>query len=382
MIRIGIVAGEISGDILGAGLIQSLQKHYPQAQFEGIGGQNMLQAGFKTHYPMETLSVMGLFEVLKHYRTIKRCHDELRDYFLQNPPDIFIGIDAPDFNLRLETHLKQANIPTVHYVSPSVWAWREHRLKHIQQACDLMLTLLPFEAAYYEKHQHPVTFVGHPLADSIALETDKLTARRELNLAENTTWIAILPGSRGTELKQLAKPFIQTAQWLLQKRPDVQFIIPLANQKTTDIFQQHLQQLAPNLPIQYFSAQQSHQVMAAADVILMASGTATLEAMLVKRPMVVAYRLMTLTYWLAKQLVHIPYFALPNLLANEKLVPEYLQHEVTPENLGQAILYWLDNEAAAQQLNQRFTELHLQLKQSASDRAAQAIVTLLAKKLN
>ncbi|WP_353570183.1 lipid-A-disaccharide synthase [Candidatus Albibeggiatoa sp. nov. BB20] len=379
ILRIGIVAGEISGDILGAGLIQSLQKHYPQAQFEGIGGQNMLQAGFKTHYPMETLSVMGLFEVLKHYRTIKRCHDELRDYFLQNPPDIFIGIDAPDFNLRLEKHLKQANISTVHYVSPSVWAWREYRLKHIKQACDLMLTLLPFEAAYYEKKQHPVTFVGHPLADNIELKTDNLAARQALNLDENATWIAILPGSRGTELKQLAEPFIQTAQWLLQKRPDLQFIIPLANQKTTDIFQQHLQQIAPNLPIQCFTAQQSHQVMAAADVILMASGTATLEAMLVKRPMVVAYRLMTLTYWMAKQLVHIPYFSLPNLLANEKLVPEYLQHEVTPENLGQAILYWLDNEAAAKQLDQRFTELHLQLKQSASDRAAQAIVELLAE---
>ena len=379
MMRIGIVAGEISGDILGAGLIQSLRQHYPQAQFEGIGGQNMLQAGFKTHYPMETLSVMGLFEVLKHYRQIKRCHDELRDYFLQNPPDIFIGIDAPDFNLRLEKHLKQAQIPTVHYVSPSVWAWREHRLKHIQAACDLMLTLLPFEAVYYEKHQHPVTFVGHPLADKIALQTEKHTARQDLGIDTEGTWIAILPGSRGTELKQLAAPFIQTAQWLLTQRPELQFIVPLANQKTQAIFQQQLQQVAPTLPIHFFTAQQSHQVMAAADVILMASGTATLEAMLVKRPMVVAYRLMTLTYWLAKQLVHIPYFSLPNLLANEKLVPEYLQHQVTPDNLGQAILYWLDNETAVDQLMQRFTELHLQLKQSANERAASAIADLLAK---
>jgi lipid-A-disaccharide synthase len=378
--RIAIVAGEISGDILGAGLIHSLKQHYPHAHFEGIGGQNMLQTGFQTHHPMETLSVMGLFEVLKHYRTIKRCHDQLRDYFLHNPPDVFIGIDAPDFNLRLEKHLKQANIPTVHYVSPSVWAWREHRLKYIKQACDLMLTLLPFEAAYYEKNQHPVTFVGHPLADKIALETDKLTARQALNLAENKTLIAILPGSRSTELKQLAKPFIETAQWLLQKRPDIQFIVPLANQKTTAIFQQYIQQIAPDLPINYFTAQQSHQVMAAADVILMASGTATLEAMLVKRPMVVAYRLMTLTYWLAKQLVHIPYFSLPNLLANEKLVPEYLQHEVTPDNLGHAILYWLEHETAVIQLNKRFTQLHLQLKQSANDRAAQAIVEMLAAK--
>ncbi len=376
--RIGIVVGEISGDMLGAGLIQSLKQHYPQAQFEGIGGRKMLQMGFKSHHPMETLSVMGLFEVLKHYRSIKRCHNQLRDYFLANPPDVFIGIDAPDFNLYLEKSLKKANIPTVHYVSPSVWAWREYRLKNIKQACDLMLTLLPFEAIYYEKQQHPVTFVGHPLADNIALQTDKLAARRELNLTSDVRWIAILPGSRATELKQLAKPFIQTAQWLLQQRENLQFITPLANQKTAVIFQQYLQQLAPNLPIQFLTSEQSHQVMAAADVILMASGTATLEAMLIKRPMVVAYRLMPLTYWLAKQMVHIPYFSLPNLLANEALVAEYLQHEVIPENLGQAVLYWLDN--ATDELTQRFTELHLQLRQSADDRAAQAIIKLLATK--
>lgn len=373
--RIGIVAGELSGDLLGAGLINALRTKYPDAIIEGIGGSKMLAAGFNSLFPLETLSVMGLVEVLKHYVEIKKCHDSLCDYFLQQPPNVFIGIDAPDFNLSLEYKLKQAGIPTVHYVSPSVWAWRQYRLAKIARACDLMLTLFPFEADYYHQHNIPVHFVGHPLADAIPLDTDQKLARDKLGLNTNGKFIALLPGSRFNEVTQLTNPFLNTANWLLKQQADLEFLVPLANSKIKQYF---VEQISNDLPIHLFD-EQSHEVMAAADVVLMASGTATLEAMLLKRPMVVAYRMASITYWLAKFLVNIPYFSLPNLLANKLLVPEFIQDQVIPENLAPAVLEWLNNCHKVQILQNSFTELHHHLRQSANKEAAQAILSLISK---
>ncbi|KHD05046.2 lipid-A-disaccharide synthase [Candidatus Thiomargarita nelsonii] len=368
--RIGIIAGEMSGDILGARLIQALRARHPNALIEGIGGPQMLAAGFHSLYPLETLSVMGLVEVLKHYPRLKKCRDSLRDHFLQNPPDVFIGIDAPDFNLGLEYALKAAGIPTVHYVSPSVWAWRQYRLRKIARACDLMLTLFPFEAEYYQRHNIPVRFVGHPLADDTPM--DKQTARSRLGLATDGVWIAMLPGSRRNEVQQLGNPFIETARWLLAQRSDLRFVVPLANANLGKIFRQ--QMAGHDLPFFIINGQ-SREVMAAADVVLMASGTATLEAMLLKRPMVVAYRVAPITYWLARFLVHIPFFSLPNLLAGERLVPEFLQGEVTPENLGAAVLHWLDNPSEVGALEVRFSELHQRLRPS--EQAAGAVLEII-----
>jgi len=376
--HIGIIAGEMSGDILGAGLIHALRASHPDALIEGIGGAKMLAAGFHSHYPLETLSVMGLVEVLKHYPRLKKCRDSLRDHFLQNPPDVFIGIDAPDFNLGLEYALKAAGIPTVHYVSPSVWAWRQYRLRKIARACDLMLTLFPFEAEYYQRHNIPVRFVGHPLADDTPLQTDKQAARSSLGLATDGVWIAILPGSRRNEVQQLAPPFLETARWLLAQRSDLRFIVPLANANLKTLLNQPIAKIYPDLPLTLLAGQ-SREAMAAADVVLTASGTATLEAMLLGRPMVVAYRAAELTYWLAKLLVHIPFFSLPNLLAGERLVPEFLQGEVTPENLGTAVLHWLDNLAEVETLQARFSELHRRLRLSASEQAGAAVLDLVAR---
>jgi len=371
--RFGLIAGEISGDLLGADLIRSLHLLYPQATFEGIGGPQMIAAGLHSHYPLEILSVMGLVEVIKHFPRLKQCRDSLRDYFLQHPPSVFIGIDAPDFNLGLETTLKAAGIPTIHYVSPSVWAWREYRLRKIARACDLMLTLFPFEAEYYQRHHLPVLFVGHPLADVIPLHSDQLTARKELGLVETGTYIALLPGSRANEVRKLGYIFLQTAQWLLSRCPTLKFIVPLASPHLQSLFTQQLQTLGiTELPLTWVLGQ-SHQVLAAANIILTASGTATLEAMLFKRPMVVAYRLAEISYWLAKFLVKVPYFSLPNLLAKERLVPEFLQHEVSPEKLGAAVLNWLTHPQEIECLQHRFLELHLQLRQRASQRAAEGI---------
>ncbi len=377
---IGIIAGELSGDLLGAGLIRQLRVHYPTAKIEGIGGPQMIAAGFNSIYPLETLSVMGLVEVLKHYSSLKQCRDNLCEHFIKNKPDVFIGIDAPDFNLGLEKNLKQAGIPTVHYVSPSVWAWREYRLPKIAQACDLMLTLFPFEASYYEKHKIPVKFVGHSLADEIPFQIDQNTARIKLGLSSIGTKIALLPGSRYNEVRQLVKPFLLTANWLWKQRPNLHFIVPLANPKLRQLFLQHVD-IAPNLPLTLFSGQ-AHDAMAAADVVILASGTATLEAMLLKRPMVVAYRLAKLTYWLAKLLVRVPYCSLPNLLAQEKLVPEFLQEQVTVENLGTEVLRWLDNPNQVEILQQRFLELHKTLHCDASKQAAMAVLSVVKNSKN
>ncbi len=379
-LHIGIVAGEMSGDLLGAGLLRALRRLYPNARIDGIGGARMLAEGMDSLYPMELLSVMGIVEVLGRYPQLKRCHNHLIRHYLKQPPDVFIGIDAPDFNLPLERRLKQAGIPTVHYVSPTVWAWRESRLPKIMQSCDLMLTLFPFEARYYEQHGHPVQFVGHPLAQQIPFQTDRQAARKTLQVAQDKTYVAILPGSRHSEVSRLSQPFLETAVWLQQRR-DIEFLVPLANEKVAHSFQQQAQPTQyQGLKLHTFDGH-SQTAMAAADVVLLASGTATLEATLLKRPMVVAYRLSPITYWLAKWLVKVPYVSQPNLLSGKALVPEFIQAQATPDNMGQAVLDWLDQPQKNQDILQAFTDIHHSLHKESDQLAAQAVSQLLEASL-
>lgn len=375
-LRIGIIAGEVSGDLLGAGLISALKKHYPNLIVEGIGGTQMMAAGFNSLFPMEHLSVMGLGAVLKNLPQILYIRHKIIQHFRNNPPDIFIGIDAPDFNLTVEEKLKKSGIKTMHYVSPSVWAWKQWRIKKIKRAVDKMLTILPFEAAFYEQHQVPVKFVGHPLADSIPLYPDQLAARRKLNLAANKKIIAILPGSRSNEIKYLAELFIQTALECQKKYPELIFIAPMANAKIKQQFSVILQATAPQLSIQLFDGQ-SAAVLTAADAVLLASGTATLEAMLAKCPMVVAYRLPALSFAIVKHMVKTAYISLPNLLANKKLVPELIQFQATVESLSCELLNCLDNKARNEELKNEFTSLHQMMKCNASEQAAEAVRELL-----
>lgn len=377
--KIGIVAGEVSGDTLGAGLITALRQHYPNAEFVGICGSQMQAAGGQTWFPMERLSVMGLVEVLGRIQELFTIRDELVKRFIEEKIDIFIGIDAPDFNLRLAPLLKAAGIKTVHYVSPSVWAWRQGRVKKIAASIDLMLCLLPFEKRFYDQQQVKAVFVGHPLADSLPLQNDTVAARKQLGLAEQGLYIALLPGSRGGEVSRLGPVLLQAAKRLLVKHPKAIFLIPAINKWREQQIKDLLAET--NIPVKIFTEEYGagvgRLVMAASDVIALASGTATLEAMLLQKPMVVAYKLHWLTYWLAKFLVRAPFFSLPNLLANETLVPELLQNAATPERIAQEITRWLDDPAYSQRIRQRFHDLHRLLQRDASQVGAEAIVELL-----
>ena len=373
--RIGIVAGEASGDLLASGLIQAIRQRHPDAQFEGIAGPQMEAAGCKALFASERLAVMGLVEVLGHLRELLRIRRQLREHFLRNPPDLFIGVDAPDFNLALERKLKQASIPTVHYVSPSVWAWRQYRLKKIAKSVDLMLTLFPFEADYYRAHRVPVRFVGHPLADLIPDQCNRDGVRKALGLAAEGRVVALLPGSRRSELRYLAEPFLLTARWLAARVPDVRFLVPMVSAGTREQFEQMRRQLAPELDITVLDGQ-SREAMCAADAVLLASGTATLECLLMKRPMAVAYRMSPITYWLAKRLLTVPYYSLPNNLAHKALVPEFTQREVTPARLGSALLSYLEGHEKAQEMQTSFAAIHRELRRDASASAAQAVLEL------
>ena len=380
-VRIGMVAGEISGDILGAGLIKELKRRYPNAVFEGIGGPLMIQEGFKTHVPMERLSVMGLVEVLGRLFELIGIRKRIRQHFLDNRPDVFIGIDAPDFTLGLEESLRKAGIKTAHYVSPSVWAWRQKRVFKIARAVDLMLTLFPFEAKFYKDHKVPVAFVGHPLADMIPLESPQIVAREKLGLtssalAVSQSVVALLPGSRSGEIHYLGEIFIETAKYVLSQNPDAQFLLPYVNDERKQQIEEIIQRLGPDLPITLIKGQ-SREVMAASNVILLASGTATLEAMLLKRPMVVAYRMSAITFFIMKRLMKAPYIALPNLLANKALVPELVQAQASPQNLGKSILQRLAKSSESDALNTEFIQIHQSLKQDASDKAAIAVSRLI-----
>lgn len=369
-----IVVGEHSGDTLGAGLMQALQHHYPQAKFVGIGGAKMQKLGFDSLFAMEELAVMGIVEVLGRLRRLLQVRKQLVEYFTHNKPDVFIGIDAPDFNIGLELRLKKHDIKTVHYVSPSVWAWREKRIFKIAKATDMVLSLLPFEKKFYDKHNVPCTFVGHPLADDIPMVNDKIQARAELDLPIENKILALMPGSRGGELSRLLEPFFQSATQLQKEDESLLLVAPMVSEKRAEQFKTLKNKFAPDLKVLVI-IDKTQTVMAASDCLLMASGTVTLEAALIKRAMVICYKFTTLTYLLAKWLVKLQWFSLPNLLANKTLVPELLQDDVCPEKIIPLVRARLYQDQT--QLNESFNLIHQQLKCNASKQAAKAVIDLL-----
>lgn len=377
---IAIVAGEISGDILGAGLIRALKMHYPHARFIGVAGERMLNEGCETLFDMEELAVMGLAEVVKHLPRLLKRRKQVIDTMLTLKPDIFIGIDAPDFNLGVEEKLKAQGIKTIHYVSPSVWAWRQNRVHKIARATNLVLAFLPFEKAFYDRFNVPCRFIGHTMADAIALKPNRQEACRLLKLDENQRYMAILVGSRGSEVSFLTEPFLKTAQLLKETYPDIRFLVPLVNNKRKEQFQAIKAQVAPELEVVILEGN-ARAAMIVAEATLLASGTAALEAMLCKSPMVVGYKMKPLTYWLAQRLVKTDYVSLPNLLANAPLVPELIQDECNPENLAKHLSVYLSQEPAdimqKNELKQRFMQLHQLIQCDADAQAAQAVVDVL-----
>lgn len=373
--KIGIVAGEASGDMLGAHLLKQLYTKMPVLEVEGMGGPAMVAAGCHSLFDIERLSVMGLVEPLLRLPDLISLRRHLLRHFLDNKPDVFIGIDAPDFNLGIELKLHQAGIPIVHYVSPSVWAWRKGRIRTIKKAVDMMLTLFPFEAEYYKRHGVPVQYVGHPLAESIPLKPDTNAAKRALGLDESVQYVALLPGSREQELRNLAPIFLQAALIIQKSRPDIQFITSHVNEARYQNFITYQQQIAPNLPLHCFT-RRSHDVMAASDAVMVTSGTATLEVMLFKKPMVIAYRMPTLAYHLARWLVDVPFIGLPNLLANEGIVPECIQQEAKPSVLAAHILDYLNNPSKIDSLAKRFEVIHEAMRVDSSTKAADTIMKL------
>ncbi|QLB12638.1 lipid-A-disaccharide synthase [Bisgaardia hudsonensis] len=382
-IKIGIVAGEVSGDILGAGLVRSLKQSYPNARFFGIAGKQMQEEGCETLIDMEEISVMGLAEVIKHLPKLLKIRRTVIDKMLSEKPDVFIGIDAPDFNLDIEMKLKSQGIKTIHYVSPSVWAWRQKRIFKIEKATNLVLAFLPFEKAFYDKFNVPCRFIGHTMADTIALKPNRLDACKILNIDPELRYMAILVGSRGSEVEFLTEPFLKTALLLKEKYPDLHFLVPLINQKRRQQFEEIKSRIAPDLDLILLD-ENARQAMIVAEATLLASGTAALEAMLCKSPMVVGYKVKPITYMLAKRLVKAKYVSLPNLLADELLVPEMIQDDCTPEKLAQALSVYLDCEESAvqkrQQLIQRFTMLHKSIQCDADLQAAQAVVDMIEDK--
>ena len=382
-IKIGIVAGEASGDILGTGLIHALKAHFPNASFVGIGGVGMIEAGLTSLYEQDRLAVMGLVEPLKRLPELLKIRKSLKNYFIENEFDLFIGIDSPDFNLSLERKLKQSGIKTAHYVSPSVWAWRQGRVKKIARSVDLMLTLFPFENSIYKKNGIPVEFVGHPLANKFSMHVEDSSAK--LRLLENFEEIkevdferpilACLPGSRQNEVAMIGPIFWQSLSLLKEKMPEVQVIIPASNEKR---FLEIKNQLAQYSLLKPTIIQGSSQdVMAISDGVLLASGTTALEAMLLKKPMVVVYKLKALSYWILSKLVKVPYVSLPNLLADKLLVPELLQDQATPNNIVDSICQSILDVNHRQHLLAEFNTIHQSLQMNADQRAAEAISKLL-----
>ena len=369
-LRVALVAGEASGDILGSGLMQAIKQRYPDTEFIGVGGARMEAEGLNSYFPMERLAVMGLVEVLgRLFELLGRRRQLARD-LIAAQPDVFIGIDAPDFNLGLELKLRRAGIKTVHYVSPSVWAWRQKRVLKIREACDLMLTLFPFEAQFYDEHQVPVRFVGHPLADAIPQQADRAAAREALDLPQDEPVVALMPGSRGGEVARLGELFLDAAIRLRALRPGIRFLLPCATPER----RQQLEQMLVNrdLPLTLLDGR-SHEALAACDAVLIASGTATLEALLYKRPMVVAYRVAPMTYRILKRLVKSPYISLPNLLAERLLVPELIQDAATADALAQAVAPLIEG---GQVQTEGFDVIHRALRRDASVSAADAVLKL------
>ncbi|MDC4777355.1 lipid-A-disaccharide synthase [Acinetobacter baumannii] len=384
-LKIGIVVGEVSGDTLGVKLMRSFREQGIDAEFEGIGGPQMIAEGFNSYYPMETLSVMGIVEVLKDLKKLFAVRDGLINQWTQHPVDIFIGIDAPDFNLRLSKSIKEKNLPikTVQYVSPSVWAWRQGRVHGIKQSIDLVLCLFPFEKVFYEQYEVPAAFVGHPLAKQLPLENPIQIAKQELGVDENQKYIALLPGSRKGEVERLLPMLLGAANILYTKYPDIQFLIPAINDARKQQIEQGVEQLAPQLKAKIHILENTdseskigRMVMNASDIIALASGTATLEAMLMHRPMVTFYKLHWLTYLIAKFLVKIPYYSLPNIIAGKKVIEELIQADATPENLAAEIEKLMNVETAQIQVMQHLT-MHKQLISGNTEDPVQAILQCL-----
>ena len=377
-LRVGLVAGEASGDTLGADLIHALRRLAPDTEFFGVAGPKMQAAGCEPWEPAESLAVMGLFEIVLDLPRLLRLHARIRAEFLVAKPDVFVGIDAPEFNLRLARDLRAAGIPTVQYVSPQVWAWRQSRARSIHESVDLVLCLLPFEKRFYDEHGMRAEFVGHPLADAIPMTVDREGARRALEIPVNAQVVAFLPGSRSGEVARLPEDFAATARWLAAQRPQLVFIAPMASAATRRIFARALARRAPDLRVQIIDGH-AQTALIAADVALVASGTATLEAALCKRPMVVVYRLGAMTAWILRRLklVKVKFFAQPNLLADRRVVGEYFQEEIVPESIGAELLMWLEDAERRSGLEREFSRIHADLRRDAGTRAAQAIVALL-----
>jgi lipid-A-disaccharide synthase len=376
VLRVALVAGEASGDTLGAGLIEALRAQVPDAEFVGMAGPKMIAAGCEPWYRSEEIAVMGFFEVLPHLRRILALRRELIERIKKSGVDVYVGIDAQDFNRPAAAALKSAGLKTVQYVSPQVWAWRQSRVATIREAVDLVLCVLPFEPKFYAEHGVNAKFVGHPLADMIPLSVDKTAARAKLGLAGDGPVLAVLPGSRRSEVLRLSAPFMATAAWLNRERPELQVAVALASDATAELFKEATGGM--ELGDATLIAHRAREVMAAADVVLTASGTASLEALLTKRPMVVAYKMVPLTYWLVRLLgvAKLPHFSLPNLLAGRALVPEFAQRDVRPEVLGPAVLGALDGTGLAPGWYDAFTDIHRQLRCDASASAAREVLAL------
>ena len=381
-VRIAMVAGEASGDLLASHLIQALRAKLPDIEFYGVGGPKMTGQGFKCWYSLENLAVRGYVEVLRHYPKILSIRNDLKRRLLADPPDIFIGIDAPDFNLGLEKTLKQCGIQSVHYVSPSIWAWRGKRIHKIGAAVSRILALFPFEPAIYEKLDIPVSYVGHPLADMLPLEDGKENVRELLGLPLHQPVFALLPGSRQSELQYMADTFIAAAREIHKKLPDSLFLVPLVTRETRLMFETALYRCNANdLPIRLLFGH-AHDAMMASDAVLIASGTATLEAALLKRPMVIAYKMAALSYRMMKGRGYLPYIGLPNILAGKFVVPEFIQDDATPENLAQAMLNYYFDKAICRRIGEVFREIHMQLKQNTAEKAASAILACLPSEMS
>lgn len=372
-----MVAGESSGDLLASRLLSGLRPRLPDARMHGIGGPNMEKFGFRCDWPLEKLAVRGLFEVLAHYREIKGIQNALRDQLLRERPAVFIGVDAPDFNFGLEAQLKQAGIPTMHFISPSIWAWRGGRIKKIAQAVSHMLVVFPFEEAIYREAGIPVTYVGYPLAEVIPMSPDQDAARTALDLPQDAPVVAIMPGSRLSELKYNAVAFVEAGKRLLKKNPAIRLVAPMAGMRQRQYFCELLRHAGlQDVPLQIVD-RQSHVVLAASDAVLVASGTATLEVALFKKPMVIAYKMMPATWHIMRRMAYQPWVGLPNILAREFLVPELLQDEANPEAMSEALWKQLTDDALRKRLHGRFSDMHHSLLRDSARESAQAVLTLI-----
>ena len=373
-LTVALVAGETSGDILGAGLIRSLKHHHPNIHFVGIAGPKMQAEGCEAWYEMDELSVMGIVEVLGRLRRILAIRKDITRRLIALKPDIFIGIDAPDFNLSLEGKLKQAGIKTIHYVSPSVWAWKQKRVFKIKRNTNLILAFLPFEKAFYDKFDVPCRFIGHKMADDIPLNPDQTAMRQQLGIPLHCRCLALLPGSRHAEVALLSAPFLKAAQLLRQRYPDLHILVPLVNAKRRQEFEQIKTDIAPQLEMKLLDGH-ARKAMIASNASILASGTVALECMLAKCPMVVGYKMKPFTFWLAKKLIKTPYVSLPNILAGKEIVPELLQQDCTPENIVKRIIPFLEGDNV--ELKQTFLSLHNQIRCNADEQAAKAVLDIL-----